>query len=252
MKATRKRVTKPRASKPTPKKTIISLLLDETGSMDSIKADTIGGFNDYVKTLQATPEAPYLYLTLTTFDSNHFTPRFVAKPIKDVPLLTDATYRPGASTPLYDAIGKTAQATQAWKDKEGDAAVLFVIQTDGEENASHEFKLPAIKQLIQDKTKAGWTFVYLGAGMEAWGNAAAMGVSHANTLNYAHTGAAHRMSTSSLAHATAQYSAGGSRQTQTFFTDHTQAPSVAPVQVPDPANGGWADSDPFKTQGGAS
>lgn len=239
-----------------PRQTIISLLLDETGSMASIKDDTIGGFNDYVRGLQKQPEAGLLHMTLTKFDSNHYTPVYVGKAIKQVPLLDDQTYQPGASTPLYDAIGKTLEATQAWLDAEkakgNDPAVLFVIQTDGQENASREWKLLAVKQAIADKTKSGWTFVYLGAGQEAWGNAAAMGIAAGSTSNYAHTGVEHRRATAVLASATASFSAGGSRSTQSFFVDHGGATAAVPPNPPTVAipsqtsTGGWSDPDPFK------
>lgn len=214
-----------------PVKTLVSLLLDESGSMGTIWDATIQGFNGYIKELQADKNAQF-YMTLTQFDSIHHTPVFVGKPIKDVPLLSRESYKPGQSTPLYDAIGKTIKATEEWLAKEPNAAVVFVIQTDGYENASNEFRLDAIKARIAEKTKQGWTFAYLGAGPDSWAGGNALGIPQTAQCYYAHTAAGTNSATTTLSSATRTYAEdvavfGMGFQKSSFFSD----PKVLKVDV---------------------
>ncbi len=163
--------------------TILTFLLDETGSMQSIKDDTIGGFNAYLGSLKQDPRP--LEFTLLKFDSNHVEKVCVGMPLADVQLLTPETYQPGASTPLIDAAYKAIEATQAVVDKRTDTPhVLVVIQTDGQENCSTEHSLADLAQLVKVKTALGWGFVFLGAGMDAFAEAGSMGIAAGATLSY--------------------------------------------------------------------
>lgn len=181
--------------------THVAFLLDETGSMSIRKHEVITGFNDFIKGLKGTPD---IDLTLTTFNSNHYGPRYTATPIKKVPNLTAETYNPNDGTPLYDAIGKTIRSMEK-QTKRADK-VLFVIQTDGEENCSQEFNKNAIVALIKQKEKDGWTFLFLGADMttaQATTVSSSLGLRPGQTYAYAgqHTGSTMR----SIATATAAY-----------------------------------------------
>jgi hypothetical protein len=159
------------------KKVYVSLLLDETGSMSSCLDETINGYNEYIKSLAGDKKSNYLF-TLTKFDSNHTTTVHNGTPIKDVPNLNRETYVPGAWTPLYDAIGRGINALGKKKN------VLFVIITDGMENASREYSRQQIFEMIEDKTKNGWSFVYLGANQDAYAVGAQLGVPKGNTSSY--------------------------------------------------------------------
>ena len=118
--------------------TFVSFLLDETGSMQSIKGDTVGGFNAYVETLQKC--GADIVFSLVSFNSNKTTPRYVADPIDTIKPLTEDTYQPAAATPLIDASVKIINATDDAVKKRGDNPnVLIVFQTDGEENVSVEY-----------------------------------------------------------------------------------------------------------------
>jgi hypothetical protein len=148
-------------------------VLDRSGSMETCLDDTIGGFNAFVR--DQTP----LGGTLTFIQFDHeFTPIYDKKPIGEVEPLNRETYKPRGSTALLDAIGKTI------KSVESDRSPVVAILTDGLENASHNFSKAHIKDLIEQKTKEGWTFMYLGANQDAFAEAGGMGISAAHTMNY--------------------------------------------------------------------
>ena len=188
-----------------PKPTYVTFVLDETGSMSSIKDDTIGGFNQYVDTLKKDAKGEVKF-TLVKFDSNHTTKVCVGVDIANAPKLTDDTYRPGAMTPLIDASVKAIKATEE-QVAEQDVTVIVVIQTDGDENASSEYKTADLAALVKEKTAAGWAFVFIGAGIDAFDAAAQYGIIAANTMSYdrGETKAAF----AATAHNTAQVAATG-------------------------------------------
>ena len=160
---------------------LINFVLDKSGSMGSCLTDTIGGFNTYIQKLKEDKKSKYLF-SLTLFDTS-FENRHVAVDLQTVPELTSSTYVPGGMTALYDAIGKTVAAVEA-KNENADK-VLTVILTDGQENSSREYHLQMIKDLIARKEKEGnWTFVFLGAGLDAFTVGDLMGVARANSVSY--------------------------------------------------------------------
>jgi len=173
-----------RKKKSNGKTTIVSFLLDETGSMHPILDDTIGGFNSYIDTLGKSKNP--IVFSLVKFDSSKIEKVHTGVPIKKVPHLTHETYKPGAMTPLVDASVKIIHATeQALKRRDDKPNVLIVIQTDGFENASTEFTFPDLTKLIREKEKEGWTFLYIGAGVDAYDTAVTkMGLSVDHTMSY--------------------------------------------------------------------
>jgi hypothetical protein len=159
-------------------KTIINFLLDETGSMMSVKQQTIEGFNEYLNSMRKEK----VDFKLTKFNSSK-TEIHDTKPAKDYPELTYETYVPDATTPLYDAIGRSVRSLE--NDlKEKKRKVLMVIMTDGLENASQEYNRDAIFKLVSEKEKDGWTFVYLGANQDSWAVAEPLGFNKGNVTNY--------------------------------------------------------------------
>lgn len=168
-------------------RTHITVLLDRTGSMQDIRADVVGGFNAFVDTHKAAPgEAT---LTLVQFDSqNSYELLYAAVPIKDVPVLTLAQYVPRASTPLYDAMGqaiaaldqKLAVTPAGWRPQK----IIFVVVTDGQENASVRFRRAQVMGMIDAKKKEGWDFVFLSSDLGALADAEGMGVDAAASLHF--------------------------------------------------------------------
>jgi len=136
--------------------THIAVILDRTGSMAVIRDDTIGGFNTFLQQQKAEPGSATL--TLVQFDSQdpyqdpyEVIHRF--KPIAEVPELTRETYVPRASTPLLDAMGRgiidLEKSLSELSEADRPAKVVMVVVTDGQENASREFRKEQIEKMIQ-------------------------------------------------------------------------------------------------------
>ena len=163
----------------------ISVILDRTGSMESIRADVVGGFNAFLAAQKDTPHPATL--TLVQFDSQDpYEVLHATADIASVPPLTLAQYVPRASTPLYDAMGRGILDLEAWLAKQTDALrpgkIIFVVVTDGQENASREFDQTRVKRLVQAKKRLGWDFVFLSADLAAFEDASSIGVDHEGRL----------------------------------------------------------------------
>ena len=146
--------------------THISVILDRTGSMDSIRDDTIGGFNAFLADQRAV-QAPTTF-TLVQFDSEApFEVLHAFAPIAAVQPLTRDTYVPRGRTPLYDAIGRGITSLDerlaALAPADRPVRIVFVIVTDGQENASSDFTIREVRRLIDDRRRDGWQFVFLSA-----------------------------------------------------------------------------------------
>lgn len=168
-----------------PRDTIVSFLLDESGSMGSCLQQTIGGFNEYINGLKK-KAVGNTAMTLTKFEGNNVVVVHNVTPIGLISELNTYNYRPGGGTPLFDAIGRTIRALEATLAGRTDKpAVLFTIMTDGQENASREFNRESIRALIKQKEAEGWDFTYLGAHKDAYTASADLGFSLGNTVHYA-------------------------------------------------------------------
>lgn len=197
----------------------VSFILDETGSMDSVKQQTISGFNEYVGTMKREKNAKDIRFTLTQFNSEKIDVVYDSKKLDKVSPLSDKTYQPNYMTPLYDAIGLTITSMER-KLNGKDQKALVVIQTDGLENDSKEYSQKKIFKLIEKKKKKGWTFAFLGADQDAWLASRGLGISRGNTLSYksAETNAAFR----SVAAASALYSRSGGLMKRNLFSEKDQ------------------------------
>lgn len=154
----------------------IVFVLDRSGSMAVCLDGTISGFNEYITKLK-NDKFKYVF-SLVTFDTVSRDVMYSQVPIEKVEKLTDKTFIPRGGTPLLDTIGKTINDNCASKD------LLFIIMTDGEENASKEFTKENIKALIAGREKQGWTFVYLGANQDAWQVGESFGAKAGNIATY--------------------------------------------------------------------
>ena len=178
--------------------TDISIVLDRSGSMSSVKTDTIGGFNEFLKSQKDCPGEAIL--TLAQFDDRYEIVHD-GKNIQDVPPLDDKTFVPRGNTALLDAIGRTINATGArlsiLHEDSRPSKVIFVILTDGQENASKELTREKVMEMIKHQTEAyKWDFVFLGANQDAIQAGMSMGILAGNSMTYAAnakgTGAAFR------------------------------------------------------------
>lgn len=167
------------------KNTEIIAITDRSGSMQSIAKDVIGGYNRFIAEQKLVEgEAK---VTFIQFDDKYELV-YEAKSLKKVSELTSETYKPRASTALFDAIGMTLEAQgkrihdEAWAD-----CVIVTIITDGEENSSKEYTQDRIKEMITHAEKHGWLFVFLAANQDAFATGASFGISAGGTFNYAAT-----------------------------------------------------------------
>jgi uncharacterized protein YegL len=166
-------------------RTVITFLLDKSGSMASILDDTIGGYNTYVSKLRETEEEGMeTYFSLVAFDSHSVDKMCVGVPLSEATVLTRQNYVPGSSTPLIDAAMKAIKATDQIVEQKLASKVIVVIQTDGHENASTEFKNSDLRKEIEIRQGRGWEFVFMGAGIDAYGMASQMGISTERTVSY--------------------------------------------------------------------
>lgn len=166
------------AQKETEKRVINLIIADESGSMSVIRDTTLAGLNETITTCQKMQEKfPTMEqrITLITFDSNHTKVIFDNIPALEAKPLSQKDYVPGASTPLYDAIGQAITKTYAQTEKTDN--VLVTILTDGEENSSTEFDLKMVKRLIDKQKEQGWTFTFIGTDdLDVEGMAHEMGI----------------------------------------------------------------------------
>ena len=163
--------------------THIAFLLDRSGSMQSIKDDTEGGFNAFIQDQRQ--QGGECRVTLAQFD-NEYEEVYRDLPLAEVPALRLV---PRGSTALLDSIGRlvtsTGERLAAVPEDERPGIVIVGIMTDGHENASREWTHPAVKALIEQQTKTyGWQFLYLGADQDAIEVGSSIGVAAANSMTY--------------------------------------------------------------------
>ena len=196
---------------------LVNVILDKSGSMASKTNDVIEGFNAYVDGLGKEDQVNYLF-SLTLFDTQ-VAYRQVAIPLPEVKKLDTKSYQPGGNTALNDAIGITVRKVEA--DQLKVDKVVTVIMTDGEENSSREWTLDAVRGLIEQKEKEGsWTFVFLGAGLDAWHQGRAYGVQAANVARY--SSQQYQDAFSAMAVGTNLFSSSSKPQSRNFFGSLTK------------------------------
>jgi len=166
--------------------TELVFILDKSGSMSGLESDTIGGYNAMLKKQQEEPGEAIV--TTVLFDDDYYLlhDRINIKGIKPI---TDKDYFVGGCTALLDAIGKTINMIENAQKHTSEELradkVLFVITTDGMENASREYTFDKIKEMVErQKKQYGWEFIFLGANIDAISTAARFGISADRAANY--------------------------------------------------------------------
>jgi Mg-chelatase subunit ChlD len=161
----------------------IAVVLDRSGSMNEIRSDAEGGLKAFLQTQREVPgEAT---VSLYQFD-DHYETVYESQPVRDLP---DFSLEPRGTTALLDAVGRTVARVDGWLRGLPDAAkpthVIMVVVTDGLENASREFSLATIKELIAQRKAAGWQFVFLAADQDAFATGGAMAMPTASSYSTA-------------------------------------------------------------------
>lgn len=165
------------------KRVYAHIILDRSGSMGGTENSTIKAINDYVDGVAKDAEISSR-VSLTLFDTEGID--LIANNVRGrefKPLDRD-TYKPRASTPLYDAIGQTVLKIDEQTRRDGENVVL-VILTDGMENASRQFNKAKIDAMLKDRQeKKNWLVIYLGAEHDAFAQAGSIGAMVANTVEF--------------------------------------------------------------------
>lgn len=166
--------------------TEIVFILDRSGSMEGLEKDTIGGYNSFLqKQKKVDGEA---YISTVLFDTG-ITVLHDRQNIKDVKLLTDDDYIPGGLTALLDAVGGAIKHIgnihKYARNEDVPEKTIFVIITDGMENASRRYTYSDVQNLIENqKEKYGWEFLFLGANIDAPREARRFGISEDRSVTY--------------------------------------------------------------------
>ena len=153
----------------------IVFILDKSGSMSGSEKDTIGGYNSFLA--KKKKNNTNSLVTTVLFDNN-YEKLYDRVNISNVKKLTEKEYYVGGCTALYDAIGKTITEL----DRNHPEKVLFVITTDGMENASREYNKNNIKKLIE--SHKNYEFIFLGAGIDSYSEGESIGIRKENISNY--------------------------------------------------------------------
>lgn len=162
------------------------VILDKSGSMESIRKEAVDGYNETLGTIRAAQrkhiDTQEHFVSLAAFCSCGIEMIYDKTPIRDADKLRQEQYEPCCCTPLFDAIGSTIKRLKKDIRDVEDAAVLVTIITDGYENASHEWTGAAIKTLVDECKKDGWVFAFIGAGEDILRVASTISIT--NTVNW--------------------------------------------------------------------
>jgi uncharacterized protein YegL len=167
-------------------------ILDRSGSMSGLESDTIGGFNANLEAHRKL--GGEVRVTAALFDDKYEL-LHDRHDIRAVAPMTEKEYQVGGTTALLDAVGETVQKIRNVQKRQTEEfraeKVIFVIITDGQENASREYGYADVKKLIEHQQKKhGWEFIFLGANMDAFAEAGKLGIplDHASGFVADHAG----------------------------------------------------------------
>ena len=242
----------------------VVLVVDESGSMSASRAETVSAVNDYLGGLKTTlPEGATV--TVVKFDADinthsmtmamgmgagmstshtkagiSITRLFNRVPLRAVRTLTLDDFTPRGQTPLYDAIGQTIIELDAVL-KDEPSPVFFAVITDGQENASREHTQAGVKKMIEDRTKGGWTFNFLGVDIDAYAASSGLGFAKGDTVS---------LSRASYADGVRSMTAGIARKSSmamSFAAEGATMSVYGSVNM-DPSNSTWTAEEKTKVE----
>ena len=169
--------------------TELVFIIDRSGSMSGFEADTLGGFNSTIEKQKA--QDGKVYVSTVLFDNNSEV-IYDRVDIQDIKPMTRKDYQVGGCTALLDAVGGAihhiGNVHKYARPEDVPEHTIFVITTDGMENASHSYSKTDIKRKIQRQTeKYGWEFIFLAANIDATETAEDMGIRKERAANYRQT-----------------------------------------------------------------
>ena len=166
--------------------TEVVFILDRSGSMSGLESDTIGGFNSMIK--KQCKEEGEAYISTVLFDDETEV-LYDRVPVKKVEPMNDKQYYVRGCTALLDAIGSSihhiANVHKYAREEDRPEKTLFIITTDGLENASRIYSYKKVKKMVElEKNRYGWEFLFLGANIDAIEVAGRFGISADRAVNY--------------------------------------------------------------------
>ncbi len=165
--------------------TELVFIIDRSGSMSGLESDTIGGFNSLIKKQKKESGKCYVSTVLFSNNSEVIHDRISIDKIKN---MTEDDYCPGGCTALIDAIGgaiKHISSVHRYiRPEDIPEHTMFVITTDGLENASHKYTSNEVKKMVKEKEKDGWEFLFIGANIDSVETAGNFGIRSDRAVNY--------------------------------------------------------------------
>lgn len=223
------------------KKSHIVFVLDDSGSMQSCRDQTIEGFNEYLKgqKLDSVNTGIKTYVSLYKFDGWNVNCVYNQIDVADVALLDRNSYNPQGGTNLLDAMGgvmmKINEQLSANKKRDRESVIITIL-TDGQENQSRTFRNSDVKAMVEKAEAKNWGFMFLGANIDAFAAGSSMGFSSHNTMQFNTANATETIRSASAmtsrmksAYATGNYvgSAGNmALYSTTAFTDQERSAAV--------------------------
>ena len=163
----------------------IVFVIDRSGSMHGTESDIIGGFNSMIREQREKDQAAFVSVVLFSDDCKVLYDRVK---LTEVSPMTSADYQTDGCTALLDALGsaiKHIKNVHKYARKEDiPAKTLFVVMTDGLENASHEYSNLQVKKMVQQQKDAHWEFIFVGADIDAFASAKSIGMSEKRTVRF--------------------------------------------------------------------
>ena len=168
--------------------TEIVYILDRSGSMGGLEEDTIGGFNAMMEKQKKTGQKAYVSTILFDDECEVLHDRV---PLEKVEKMTDRQYYVRGCTALLDAVGSAihhiANVHKYAREEDRPAKTIFVITTDGMENASCKYSYEQIQKMVRKQQKKhGWEFIFIGANIDSFAEAQRLGVKKSRAVNYVH------------------------------------------------------------------
>ena len=166
--------------------TEVVFILDRSGSMAGLESDTIGGFNSLIE--KQKKEEGEAYISTVLFDDQQEV-IYDRVPISKIEPMTDSQYYVRGCTALLDAVGGAIKhisgVQKALPEDERPEKTLFIITTDGMENASRKYDYDKVKKLVEKKQKkSGWEFLFLGANIDSIQTAGKFGIGASRAIDY--------------------------------------------------------------------
>ena len=166
--------------------TELVFILDRSGSMSGLEADTIGGFNSMIEKQRKQDGECYVSTVLFDHVSEVLHDRIK---LSEVPLMTEKEYQVRGSTALIDALGGAihhiGNIHKYARNEDVPEHTIFVITTDGMENASHNYSADRVREMVKrQKEKYGWEFIFIGANIDAVETARCYGIDEDRAVNF--------------------------------------------------------------------